>query len=254
MMVITIARTPSLNASSRLFVIVESPGRRLLNVPAAGSKFSTPEYKLARPAVPQRGDVLTHDSRAHGESGGDACTYGFHEKHDLMGVLDVVTSRPVVLIGASLGAAVALQTAAEDDRVAAVVSAEVFSDLATLVRERAPFFVTSGIIQRALALAEREAAFRVSDVSPVAAAARIRVPVLVIHGALDRDTSPEHSRRVFDALKGPKRFILVPDAAHNQTLSGTVWLVIAWADAWKSQLPRLGRPVREIHQWTGALL
>jgi len=140
-----------------------------------------------------------------------------------MRVLDVVTSRPIVLIGASLGAAVALQTAAEDDRVAAVVSAEVFSDLATLVRERAPFFVTSGIIRRALALAEREAAFRVSDVSPVAAAARIRVPVLVIHGALDRDTGPEHSRRVFDALKGPKRFILVPDAAHNQTLSGTVW-------------------------------
>ena len=39
---------------------------------------------------------------------------------------------PVVLVGASLGAAVALQTAAVDRRVSAVVAAETFSDLRTV--------------------------------------------------------------------------------------------------------------------------
>jgi hypothetical protein len=34
-----------------------------------------------------------------------------------------------------LGAAVALQAAAEDDRIAAVVAVEVFSDLSAVVRE-----------------------------------------------------------------------------------------------------------------------
>ena len=169
-------------------------------------------------------DVIAYDSRAHGDSGGESCTYGYHEKKDLMRVLDTVTARPIILVGASLGAAVALQAAAEDDRVAAVVAAEVFSDLSTIVRERAPFFVTGRTIERALALAERQASFRVSEVSPVAAAARITVPVLIIHGAMDRDTSPDHSRRVFEALRGPKRLILVPNARHNQALGGSdVW-------------------------------
>src|SRR4051812_1462745 len=57
-------------------------------------------------------DVLAYDSRGHGESEGDACTYGFHEKRDLRRVLDTVTAPPIVLIGTSLGAAVALQAAA----------------------------------------------------------------------------------------------------------------------------------------------
>jgi hypothetical protein len=39
--------------------------------------------------------VIAYDSRAHGESGGDACTYGFFEKEDLRRVLDVDTdTRP----------------------------------------------------------------------------------------------------------------------------------------------------------------
>lgn len=177
-------------------------------------------------------DVIAYDSRAHGESGGAACTYGYYEKEDLKRVLDTVTVRPVVLLGASLGAAVALQTAAEDHRVEAVVAAEVFSDLSTLVRERVPFFVTRQTIEKALALAERQGEFRVSEVSPIAAAARIKVPVLIIHGARDRDTNPDHSSRVFEALRAPKRLILVPNAKHNQTLGGSdIWREIEeWID------------------------
>jgi hypothetical protein len=60
-----------------------------------------------------------------------------------------------VLLGASLGAAVALQEAAEDPRVSAVVAAETFSDLRIVAAERAPFFFTRGIIGKALKLAEQ---------------------------------------------------------------------------------------------------
>jgi uncharacterized protein len=62
-------------------------------------------------------DVLAYDSRAHGESSGDVCTYGFVEKRDLHRVLVDVDSGPIVLLGTSLGAAVALQEAAQDSRV-----------------------------------------------------------------------------------------------------------------------------------------
>jgi pimeloyl-ACP methyl ester carboxylesterase len=168
-------------------------------------------------------DVLIYDSRAHGESAGDFCTYGFFEKHDLHRVLDMAAPGPIVLFGASLGAAVALQEAAIDERVTAVVAAETFSDLRTVATERAPFFFPDTAIRQAFELAERRARFQVDAVSPVAAAAAIKVPVLLVHGAEDRDTPPDHSRRVYRALAGPKRLILVPGARHNESLRPEVW-------------------------------
>jgi pimeloyl-ACP methyl ester carboxylesterase len=176
-------------------------------------------------------DVIAYDSRANGESTGDACTYGYYEKRDLSRVIDRVAKRPIILLGQSLGAAVALQTAAEDDRVAAVVGAEVFSDLRTLARERAPFILSEGSLNRAFARAEAEARFKVDEVSPVLAARRIRVPVILIHGDADRDTPPDHSRRVFAALTGQKRLIIVPNARHNRSLNGEIWSEIeSWID------------------------
>lgn len=62
-------------------------------------------------------DVVAYDSRANGESEGDACTYGFHEKEDLREILNSIEKGPVILFGSSLGAAVALQLAASDPRI-----------------------------------------------------------------------------------------------------------------------------------------
>lgn len=176
-------------------------------------------------------DVVAYDSRAHGDSDGEACTYGFYEKQDLRRVLGTVATGPIVLLGASLGAAVALQQAAEDARVSAVVVAETFSDLRTVATERAPFFFSPDLIERSFQLAERQGHFRIDAVSPVAAAAAITAPVLLIHGEKDSETPPAHSRRVFAALRGPKRLIIVPGAGHNGSLRAEVWNEIErWLD------------------------
>jgi dipeptidyl aminopeptidase/acylaminoacyl peptidase len=125
----------------------------------------------------------------------------------------------VVLFGVSLGAAVALLAAADDPRVIGVVSVATFSDLRTVATDRAPFFASKANIRDAFALAEAQGKFRVDDASPLAAAPRIRVPVLLFHGADDRDTRPAHSQRVHDALGGPKRLAIVPRAEHNDVLN-----------------------------------
>ena len=172
---------------------------------------------------PRGFDVIAYDSRGHGESGGTTCTYGFFEKHDLHGVLDTIGSGPIVLLGTSLGGAVALQEAAGDGRVSAVIAVETFSDLRTVAAERAPFFFTKGTIRQAFQIAAEQGHFDVDAVSPERAAAGIRVPVLLVHGAMDIDTRPEHSQRLFAALQGPKRLILVPNAGHNGSLRPEVW-------------------------------
>ncbi len=105
-------------------------------------------------------DVVAYDSRAHGDSGGDICTYGFFEKQDLRRVLDATAAGPIVLMGGSLGAAVAIQGAVDDPRVTAVVAAETFSDLRTVATERAPFFFTRGTVAQAFEVSRTPGALR----------------------------------------------------------------------------------------------
>ena len=61
-------------------------------------------------------NVLLYDSRAHGESGGRFCTYGYHEKYDVQKAIDEVRKigrvKNIVIgnigvFGTSMGAAVA---------------------------------------------------------------------------------------------------------------------------------------------------
>jgi pimeloyl-ACP methyl ester carboxylesterase len=106
----------------------------------------------------------------------------------------------------------------------------VFSELRTIATERAPFILPNWLIARAFLTAERRGGFKIDEVSPVSAATAIRIPVLLIHGDADIETTPAHSKRVLDALAGPKRLILVPGAGHNQSLSTPeVWREI---DGW----------------------
>ena len=168
-------------------------------------------------------DVLAYDSRAHGESGGDACTYGFYEKKDLSRALDKLGGGPIVAFGVSLGAGIALQAAAEDPRIALVVAVAPISDLRTAAAERAPFFASRANVDEAFRIAEREGAFQADEVNPAMAATKIHAPVLVIHGADDRETPPAHSERVYAALAGPKKLVLVPGAHHNDSLTTEVW-------------------------------
>ena len=177
-------------------------------------------------------DVLAYDGRAHGESEGDACTYGYHEKADLSRAIDILPRNgPVVVFGSSLGAAVALQASPQEPRIAAIVAVAPFSDLRTVATERAPFFATTKDIQGAFTLAEATAGFKVDDVDCARAASSIAVPVLLVHGANDRETPVEHSRRIHGRLSGPKKLLIVPGAGHNDALRPEVWKEIdAWID------------------------
>ena len=181
--------------------------------------------------LPRGFDVVAYDARAHGTSEGDRCTYGYYEKRDLQRVLDQLQITDAILIGHSLGAAIALQAAAIEPRVRAVAALSTFSDLRTIATERASFF-PSWSLGPAFARAEHDGKFVVDDVSPVKAAAHITVPVLLMHGAIDRDTLPVHSRRVFEALKSPKQLVFVEGRGHNDVMTAAVLTQIReWIEA-----------------------
>src|SRR4030095_8585228 len=91
-----------------------------------------------------------------------------------------------------------------------------------------------------LRIAEGRAHFRVDDVSAVASARKIKVPVLLIHGAKDDETPPAHSTRVLEALAGRKKLIMIPGTGHNDAMRAAPWGEI---EAW---LPAARRGVRSL--------
>lgn len=185
---------------------------------------------VARRLVPLGYDVLAYDSRAHGTSGGEYTTFGYFEKRDVSRAIDFLGADRVVLAGVSLGAAVAIQSAAEDPRVAGVVAISSFSSLEAVVRDRLPSFIPDGQIRRAFRAVERRANIRVKEVDAVAAARHIDVPVLLLHGSLDRFTRVEHAERIYGALRGQRDLVEIAGAGHGNVLeSDQAWdAILGW--------------------------
>ncbi len=74
--------------------------------------------------------VLLYDQRAHGESEGDYCSFGWADIHDVPEALDFVTQQPDVngekigVLGFSQGGQVALRAAADHPEIGAVIAEE----------------------------------------------------------------------------------------------------------------------------------
>src|SRR5262249_33026672 len=77
--------------------------------------------------------LVMMDSRAHGKSGGEMATYGWRERYDTVSVTQSLcateTVRHLYALGASMGAAIALQSAAVEPRIEGVVAEASFASL-----------------------------------------------------------------------------------------------------------------------------
>ena len=80
-------------------------------------------------------------------------------------MLDRVTTAPIVLIGTSMGAAIALQAAAKDRRTAAIVAVSPFSDLRTAASERGAVLREQGEHRRGVQAGRGAAASSASTTS-----------------------------------------------------------------------------------------
>ena len=164
---------------------------------------------IATALAPQFATLLI-DQRYFGDSGGRATTLGFRERGDLKRVVDFLESRgasAVGVFGFSLGGAVALLTAAEDPRIGAIAAYAPFADLRVLGQElyawmwlaRYPFVEAMLLWSRVLFGAD------ITRPSPVDAAARLAVPVLLVHSRQDEQIPFGHAVRLRAALAANTR-------------------------------------------------
>ena len=172
--------------------------------------------------------TLLFDFRAMGESEGDLTSIGHHEVEDLGGALDYLETRPDIAglpigaVGLSMGASVALLTAADDTRIRAVVAEAAYPTLHKALDAR--FRVVMGplgpqVAKPVLWWAKRWIAVEARDVSPVAAIGRIGPrAVLLIQGKRDLLVNWRDTVHMYDTAQEPRELWLLERSGHSRCL------------------------------------
>ena len=171
-------------------------------------------------------NVLVYDHRNHGRSGGKYTTFGHYEKQDLKSWVDWIYERygntaKVGTLGESLGAIVALQNTAIDDRLSFCVADCSASDLISLLKYRLkveyhlPAFP---LLQVSSFLSWLITGMSYYKVSPIQAIKTVNTPIFFVHGSEDTYIPTKMSKEMYEVKKGPKKIYIAEGAGHATSL------------------------------------
>lgn len=175
----------------------------------------------ANPLFWDRGcHLLSYDARGHGDSSRALLTFGAHERDDLRLATDWLAARTglprsdIGLMGWSYGAATAIQAAPGLPDLAFVIADSSFSsltDIASVQGERQFGPWVGFVVPGALFVSGIRAGFGPTDVSPAAAIADVKAPVLLVHSRTDGFTPVEHSELIFRGSDQGRTSLVIPD-------------------------------------------
>ena len=171
-------------------------------------------------------NVLMFDFRAHGRSGGGCVSFGMYEKEDLLGAIDYLVEdrgiESVGVLGFSMGAAVALITAALSERVCAVVADSSFGRLRTTLTgwgtlRGVPYPIARLYAGWVLLIASLRTEGRMDQTDPILWTVHIgKRPILFIHGARDPYVPAYEVDRMASLAEGPVQVWTVDNAGHRE--------------------------------------
>ena len=204
----------------------EDPGPHLIFVHGIGSVRSGDNaVELAARMVELGYNVLMFDLRGHGSSEGDKVSGGYFERWDVLGAFDYLVERGVDpgstgLMGFSMGAATSIMAAAEEPRITALAADSPYADASDLIaRESArktplPLWLMPIFIPTAKLMAKGIYGIDIGELAPERAVARLKYPILVIHGTGDQRIPWEQGQRVAKAAEEGSFLWLLPDVDH----------------------------------------
>jgi len=168
-------------------------------------------------------DSWIFDNRAHGESGGQFCTYGYKEKEDISIVIDEIKHHnknlKIGVWGNSLGGAIAIQAIEHDNRIDFGIVESTFTDLNQIVYDYQKRF-TYGIGLKTMCNVTLKKAKTITDfkpdlVKPINSVQNITIPMIIAHGNKDLNIKFEYGRALYKNLASKdKEFIEVDQAGH----------------------------------------
>jgi fermentation-respiration switch protein FrsA (DUF1100 family) len=173
----------------------------------------------------QRGhgvSVLAFDYRGYGRSAGRPSERGILEDaraaRRWLARRARVAEEDIVLMGQSLGGAVAIDLAADGAR--GLVVASTFSSFPDVAQSHVSLPVK---------------ALTTIDLNSLEKIRQYPGPVLISHGDADEIVPYDQGRALYEAAPGPKTFIRIPGARHNDLFPPEYWETL---DQFLGQLPR----------------
>jgi pimeloyl-ACP methyl ester carboxylesterase len=176
--------------------------------------------------------VLLIDLRGHGGSDGWYTTLGGRERHDVRAAMSYLTAEGLgengfILEGHSMGAVAVILAAADRTDIRGVIAEAPYDSFRNTVEHHAkllfklpPWFP---LIPLSIWGAERIAGFDADDVDTVAAASRLKAPLLAIVDGEDRRMPESVVRRIVDAHPGSNRMWIAPGVGHVGAIHHSDW-------------------------------
>jgi alpha-beta hydrolase superfamily lysophospholipase len=168
--------------------------------------------------------VLLIDLQGHGETPGEAITFGLRESADVVAAREWIKhtapGRKIGVVACSLGGASVL-LAPQPSGFDAVVLEAVYPRITRAVENR--IRIRLGIFAPVLTpvlLMQLEPRLHIaaSELEPIRSIGRLAAPVLIAAGSKDEHTTLEESRELFDAASSPKSLWIVEGARHQDLL------------------------------------
>jgi len=165
------------------------------------------------------------DFRGHGRSDGGYTSFGYHERKDLLGAIDLLESKGIPRVGVlgfSLGAVVGVSTAAQCPAITAVVADGAFVKLRRALAQGAeergvPRWLVRALGPAILRLAGRRVGGDLEESDPLRWVDKIAPRALfLIHGEEDPYVSVEDVRRLYEQAGEPKELWIAPGAGHRR--------------------------------------
>jgi uncharacterized protein len=164
--------------------------------------------------------VLLIDFQATGESPGDAITFGWRERFDVLAAVHFLNQRlpgePIGIIGTSLGGAAAL-LASPPLEVQALIIEAVYPSIERAAVNRLRIRIGRfGSLAAPLLLMQLHLRLGVAaaELKPVDHISSLRCPVLIIGGTDDQHTTAADTHLLFAAAAPPKELWLIIGAGH----------------------------------------
>ncbi|MDD6482313.1 MAG: alpha/beta hydrolase [Lachnospiraceae bacterium] len=171
--------------------------------------------------------MLLPDARAHGQSEGHYIGFGCKDRYDARKWIDWVINRcgsdvQILLHGTSMGGATVLMTGGLElpPQIKGIVSDCAFTSpkyVFTHVLHSMYHMPAFPIIQIADAVNKKKAGYGLDECNAAREAAKIKVPVLFIHGSEDTFVPCSMCDEIYDSCSAPKTKVIVEGAHHAES-------------------------------------
>jgi fermentation-respiration switch protein FrsA (DUF1100 family) len=170
-------------------------------------------------------NVLMPNLRGHGKSEGSYIGFGWHDRKDILQWIDVIIEKlghdtQIVLHGVSMGAATVLMTSGENlpGNVKCIISDCAYSSVADILGyqvKRMFKLPKFPLIYFTSLVCKVKAGYYIGEASALKQVHHSKLPILFIHGSVDKFVPTKMVYELYDAALCPKELIVVEDAAHG---------------------------------------